>query len=1063
MCIHLGSAVEKVKQRAGGTGARLTSSECSHSQLVARVEKRDERLVKKNLQVSSFHLDLRAHKLTKIQVLNSSRDLKRTRMRVDDLMELKTFIEQNSVPNITLLLAQCAKEGISVKKTLERMSMAVRGEYHTRKYTQYQIDLGTLCYLTGGSSLSYALHNSNLSLPSLSTIKENNIELALTVSVALKDIGGDIVSNIEVLFNPKSWGQGPRTKRVGHGLSLDEIALEERPFYLALMDKIGGLCREHSKSLNLLVGNTLDNVLAAAEAVFGDNPFAHLAKEATVAAISSMTREAYYAKPILISPTCKTVCIDDSVHIIREILRAWKESPYGDAMHGPIWFVASDGDSKRRGALYVICMTHRLSEENPLYDILLPLTGLNKWTSKDGVTMDFDFKHLFKRICTLLCSKEGMLVNATVINKLLLSEWLLRISTLSHGWIHNLLNPKDAQNVPRAIDLMKVIEQLKSVPSRNPSEDSTSIALRLFGEVLHSLIQPFINPDLSLTEQVQHLLTTSLLLFAIFDDHGTAFMSNQLYGDLQAMVKNAMFLVARTQVLDPSQEVFFTLLGDDVLETLFGIIRMLGGHSPNCDGKELADRLSRAMNLRDIYERNPELEKKAPRLSMTRSRDADHLRPRNWKGNVTAADCDLAKCYKHAISNATGILVRYGITKEFEKLFLIKGVDLMRPPCSKGSYPGLAKDHDRSMDSETSEEATGSSQGAHTSHTEADPSTQPCGDDSLPFVPSPEANNTAHQADIPVSPNTASVPQPTDPLETIPQLPLSMDQQQLESMTIVRELIQEEEASEAGNGAQSLRKRSEHSVWVTVEGEPCHKWTVIRVVFSEKDGYDRKKSTDRILRVRCYSIGGEKWEIHVEGSRLPEHDKFTFGNLFVTLLHIVGGGVALAVLQATTMRNHDVSVPTLSQKEMVLPKSNCVVSGQVLSLISLTDADLAIENDVPLAHWVWDGEYVAFNPSTKTTAGAPETLNQKALVVSVPGFMVVPLVEETIQRPCIMFLLITSRKQAETTWEIPRDLGFSALKLWESARRSKFLSKIPTVGRVVQGNFPYLGKGSVQL
>ncbi|KAL0065969.1 hypothetical protein AAF712_007097, partial [Marasmius tenuissimus] len=62
-----------------------------------------------------------------------------------------------------------------------------------------------------------------------------------------------------------------------------------------------------------------------------------------------------------------------------------------------------------------------------------------------------------------------------------------------------------------------------------------------------------------------------------------------------------------------------------------------------------------------------------------------------------------------------------------------------------------------------------------------------------------------------------------------------------QSMTIVRELIQEEEASEAGNGAQSLRKRSEHSVWVTVEGEPCHKWTVIRVVFSEKDGYDRKK------------------------------------------------------------------------------------------------------------------------------------------------------------------------------------------------------------------------------
>ncbi|KAL0060399.1 hypothetical protein AAF712_012814 [Marasmius tenuissimus] len=320
----------------------------------------------------------------------------RAQTRVEDLKELKAYIEQNSIPNITLLLAQCANKGISVKRTLERMSMTVRGEYHTRKYTQYQIDLGTLCYLTGGGSLSYALHKSDLSLPGLSMIKDNCIELALTVSVALKDIGQDIVMNIEVLFSPRSWGRAPGAKKVGHGLSLDEIALEERPFYLALRDLLGGLCREHTKGLNLEVGSTLDNVLAAAEAVSGANPFAHLAKEATVAAISSLSRDGYYAKPILISPTCKTVCIEDSVHIIREILQAWKESQYGMAMHGPIWFVASDGDSKRRGALYTICMTHKLSEGSPLYEILVPLTGLNKWTSEDGITMDFDFKHLFK-------------------------------------------------------------------------------------------------------------------------------------------------------------------------------------------------------------------------------------------------------------------------------------------------------------------------------------------------------------------------------------------------------------------------------------------------------------------------------------------------------------------------------------------------------------------------------------------------------------------------------------------------------------------------------------------
>ncbi|KAL0060400.1 hypothetical protein AAF712_012815 [Marasmius tenuissimus] len=625
-----------------------------------------------------------------------------------------------------------------------------------------------------------------------------------------------------------------------------------------------------------------------------------------------------------------------------------------------------------------------------------------------------------------------MLVNSTVINKLLLSEWLLRISKVSHGWIHNLLNPKDAQNVPRAIDLMKTVEELKDVPSRNPSEDSTSVALRLFGEVLDSSIQPFINPDLSLTKQVTNLLTTSLLLFVIFDDHSTAFMSNQLYGDLQAMIKNAMFLVARTQVLDPSQEVFFTLLGDDVLETLFGLVHMLGGHSPNCDGKELAERLSRAMNLRDIYERNPELEKKAPRLSMTRSRDADHLRPRNWKGNVTASSCDLKKCYKYAVSHATGILGKYGITKEFEKLFSMQGVDLMRPPCSKGSYPGLSKDHDRSMDATSEEEV-------HTSSAGAGRSTQAHkGDDPSPgSAPDPEGcdlvDGTKADADtadqVPDISTRDAGSQPQDPPETLSQSPPSNDHQQLESARIVYELIQQEEAF-------------------------------------EKDGYDRRKSTDRILRVRCYSIGGEKWEVHVEGSQLPEDDKFTFGNLFVTLLHIPEGGVALAVLQTTAMRSHDVSVPAVSRKEMVLPVSNCTLSGQVLSLIPLADINPETEYDTPLTHWAWDGEYIAFNPSTKPSADTPETLSQKALVISVPGFLAIPLVEEAAHTLASHLPSSSLRRKQglETTWEIPHEfLRSSAVTLWESARRSKALSKIPTVGRVIRGNFPYRENGKLVL
>ena len=67
-------------------------------------------------------------------------------------------------------------------------------------------------------------------------------------------------------------------------------------------------------------------------------------------------------------------------------------------------------------------------------------------------------------------------------------------------------------------------------------------ALRLLGAVIKSILEPFINTEMSLTEQITSLATFSHLSFTLFRVSRTQFMSNQLYGDAQTMVKNAMFL-----------------------------------------------------------------------------------------------------------------------------------------------------------------------------------------------------------------------------------------------------------------------------------------------------------------------------------------------------------------------------------------------------------------------------------------------------------------------------------------------------------------------------------------
>ncbi|KAJ8087485.1 hypothetical protein PM082_006316 [Marasmius tenuissimus] len=1062
-CSHLDRKVEKVKERAGYmSGGNLKNPECSHAQLVSRIETRNDKITKQTTSI-----------------LNVKRTLKRARARVNDLEDLKSFIANNSVPGVTRLLAQCASEGVGVRAAIERMSMATRGEYHSHKYTEDEIDLATLGYLTGGGSLLYALHHSNSSLPSLTTVNAHRIDFDLITSVGLEDLADDILHNIAKLFDPDSMNNALKASQSGHTLSLDEIAIDEHPFYQKQHDKIGGLCREHTDHLNLTIGFTLDNVFAAAEAVFCETPTAHLAKEATVAAISALSRTRYYAKPILISPTCKVVRVEDSVHMIKVTLQAWKDSPHGEVIHGPIWIIAVDGDSKRRGALYNICMTHRLSDGDPLHKILRPLTGLNKFTSQDGIVMDFDFKHLFKResrlkwrehrhqltvtkgICRLLCSKEGMLINSTVVNKMLISSWLSRLPDLARSTIQALLNPSDSQDVPRAIDLMKLVDELRNVSRYNPSEDATGIAISLLGDIIHELIQSFIDPALSLTEQVQHLLTSAHILFAVFEEHGTAFMPNQLYGDIQAMVKAAVFMVARQQDLDPSQEVFFTLLGDDVLETLFGLVQMLGGHSPNCDGKELANRMSRAMNIKNIYERHPDWEKQPKRLAMNRSRDADHLRPRNWKGDVQASSCNLGDCYCQAQKRAENMLSSYGITMKFGELFQREDVDLMRPPRAQGRYPGLSKEFDRSMDdlptADSAAEGSSNNLGGNPFESEG-ASTIPAPElppnPSESIAPNPPSATGTCAVDGPLyqspadkenieSPTTTNS---TSRSSTPPLIYHEIRACDLASLEVVHNMLEEEEASQLETDG--------YSVWMVIDGKPCHKWSIIRIVFAMKGAFDRMKSKDRILRVRCYSIGGEKWEMSMEEPSIPEKDRFNLGDLFVTLLHLPDVGVCLAVVQSTSMRNREVSVPCLNSKELILPDANCTLCGQVLSLIPVKGIDLRGDT-APETMWLWDGEYVAFNSTAKNTAN--QNLNQKALVVSAPGFLAIP-VGSNAGKPISDHLpeASTRRKQnLDDTWSVGHTfLEDSMNRLWGDVLRLKHWSKIPTVGGVRKGLFP---------
>ncbi|EEB96566.1 hypothetical protein MPER_04280, partial [Moniliophthora perniciosa FA553] len=210
------------------------------------------------------------------------------------------------------------------------------------------------------------------------------------------------------------------------------------------------------------------------------------------------------------------------------------------------------------------------------------------------------------------------------------------------------------QDVPRAVKLLTLIVELREldVSEFGPAKSITHKALCLLAEVLEALVDPFTNPNMDLGDQIESLSKFAHLICSLFIKNSTSFMPNQLYGDLQAMVKNAVFTVARHLNLDPEMEVFICLLGDDVLETFFGRVRMIGGHSPNCNLYELRYRMAAAKNVDAIFRRHPEWEKRPRRLKLFRGRDCDHLSPGHWNGRVQAKYCDLQKRWDSGRDNA---------------------------------------------------------------------------------------------------------------------------------------------------------------------------------------------------------------------------------------------------------------------------------------------------------------------------------------------------------------------------------------------------------------------------
>ncbi|KAI6003279.1 hypothetical protein F5J12DRAFT_893920 [Pisolithus orientalis] len=654
-------------------------------QLSLAIDHHDQKLNRWKLKASHFF-----HK-----TLNDGHTIAHKLSTIKSHSALVMALSQSDLPWLRQFLSTLLKNGAGINAILHKIEEAIEHGYKPHNYTKDAYDLALLVYCLGGANLLYAL-NQHLALPSLHSVIQNHFS-TITITPTIGPITLDAIAmNIS-----------GHTALHGVSLLTDEVALEECTVYFPSANRVGGLCWKHSHAIDPILNTFKLATLIATKLTSGE---VHLGKEMTVVAMHCFGEVETY--PVLATPLCKEEDHNDWEKLMKTTIDV-RYSGDAQEMVGPLWSFATDGDSTRCKAGHKVFMKSKLNELSSLYGILSDLPGLNLYTGPHNMTLDFDHKHIIKCFCMMLCSMNGlMLNNGHHINVKFLPQYLTWLDGCDCIKAQKLVYPDDPQDVPQAVEHVKAITQLShidptQVPYTQPHylSDGNAIvdfeALSMLGQLLHHLLEPFINVTLSLSEQVTHLSAFAHLLFALYHEHQHAFMPNQLYYDMQTMVKNAIFCITKQQQLKPSADFYLPDVGDNAIELLFAFLHMCGGHNSAINYKQAIDCLHAVRDLGSIYTQNPDLSHGHHHLNFSHSEHVNHINHEMWKGDLTSHSCNLHTAWTHGCAIALSLLI--GLTCDannyaFNVLFSEFDVDLLSV-FGCGHYPGINDGDDEDLSS----------------------------------------------------------------------------------------------------------------------------------------------------------------------------------------------------------------------------------------------------------------------------------------------------------------------------------------------------------------------------
>ncbi|KAJ7208384.1 hypothetical protein GGX14DRAFT_365527, partial [Mycena pura] len=282
----------------------------------------------------------------------------------------------------------------------------------------------------------------------------------------------------------------------------------------------------------------------------------------TVAAIGMLSphKRLYAARPIMISADCKReTAAEHRKAVLDPTIEAAESMRSITGLR--IVSIASDGETRRGGAIVDKTFLKPLPRDSNIYELLCDLNLMDLWVGEDDLTGDKDFKHVFKRGRNRLLRVGGSKIISVLINPAIIRRHL-ESTGLSREHINAVLRPDDKQNVKLSVELLQDLWNLPAAPEgSSPTFIETRDALRILGSFFYHLVAPYICVDMSLSEQLEHLSAAAHLAMVLYRDGQQEALPTLLYTDIMIMIKNVYFCVAKTKVDDPLSQFFLVLLG----------------------------------------------------------------------------------------------------------------------------------------------------------------------------------------------------------------------------------------------------------------------------------------------------------------------------------------------------------------------------------------------------------------------------------------------------------------------------------------------------------------------